>query len=137
MFNIINYYRMDIKSLRNKFISLYGKSGEDIKLYFAPGRVNLIGEHTDYNGGYVLPCALHFGTYLLLRPGNNDQFRLSSTLSHDSVTIAVRGFTKNPVKWVNYPLGVLDQIRSRGFGLTGLDRDVHGKAPVGVRMVAG
>src|SRR4030042_2002038 len=120
---------MDLTALRNKFISLYGDSGEDIKLYFAPGRVNLIGEHTDYNGGYVLPCALHFGTYLFLRHGNNDQIRLASTLSHDTVTVPARGFIKNPVKWVNYPLGVLDQIRSRGFGLTGVDLLFAGDVP--------
>ena len=51
-----------IETVRNKFIELYGDR-EDIRTYFAPGRVNLIGEHTDYNGGHVFPCAISFGTY--------------------------------------------------------------------------
>ena len=50
------------KELMEKFVEVYGEGGE-IREYFAPGRVNLIGEHTDYNGGHVFPCALTLGTY--------------------------------------------------------------------------
>ena len=49
-----------------KFKEIYGEDG-DIRVYFAPGRVNLIGEHTDYNGGHVFPCALTIGTYMAAR----------------------------------------------------------------------
>ena len=54
------------EKLLKKFEEIYG-SGEGAKVYFAPGRVNLIGEHTDYNGGHVLPCALSIGTYVVAR----------------------------------------------------------------------
>ena len=54
------------KELMEKFVEVYGEGGE-IREYFAPGRVNLIGEHTDYNGGHVFPCALTLGTYGLAR----------------------------------------------------------------------
>jgi len=53
--------------LKEKFGELFG-SAEGTRLFFAPGRVNLIGEHTDYNGGYVFPAALSFGTYALVKP---------------------------------------------------------------------
>ena len=54
----------DINFLNEEFYKVYGDRGNTPVLYFSPGRVNLIGEHTDYNGGYVFPCALDFGTYL-------------------------------------------------------------------------
>jgi len=56
---------MTVQELKSAFITEYGKQAEAV--YFSPGRVNLIGEHTDYNGSSVFPCALSFGTYLLLR----------------------------------------------------------------------
>jgi len=55
---------MTVQELKSDFVATYGKAAEAV--YFSPGRVNLIGEHTDYNGGSVFPCALSFGTYLLL-----------------------------------------------------------------------
>ena len=57
---------MDATNLREKFVEIYGDGG-GIREYFAPGRVNLIGEHTDYNGGHVFPCALTIGTYGVVR----------------------------------------------------------------------
>jgi galactokinase len=125
----VNSHDMNLEILKNKFTAIYGDNGQGIKIYFAPGRVNLIGEHTDYNGGYVFPCALHFGTYLLLRSSRKDEIRLSSTLSGETVTIPVAGFTRNEVKWVNYPVGVMDQFRERGFGFSGLDLLFAGDVP--------
>ncbi|MCD4729732.1 MAG: hypothetical protein K8R74_03965, partial [Bacteroidales bacterium] len=69
---------MDIESLKQKFIKINGGDAEDIQVFFAPGRVNLIGEHTDYNGGYVLPCSLQYGTYLLVRPTVETQLNFRS-----------------------------------------------------------
>ena len=63
--------------LIEKFISLYGEGGE-IKSYFSPGRVNLIGEHTDYNGGHVFPCALTLGTYGIARKREDNILRFYS-----------------------------------------------------------
>ena len=65
------------KDIKAKFVELFGNEGE-IKEYFAPGRVNLIGEHTDYNGGHVFPCALTIGTYAVARKRNDNKLRLYS-----------------------------------------------------------
>ena len=63
-----------LNQLLEKFKELYGGNG-DIRTYFAPGRVNLIGEHTDYNGGHVFPCALTLGTYAVARKREDDVLR--------------------------------------------------------------
>ena len=65
------------KELMEKFVEVYGEGGE-IREYFAPGRVNLIGEHTDYNGGHVFPCALTLGTYGLARKRDDRKLRFYS-----------------------------------------------------------
>ena len=76
---------MDITKLREKFTDIYG-DGEDIREYFAPGRVNLIGEHTDYNGGHVFPCALTIGTYGVARKRKDDKLHFySANLDKDTV----------------------------------------------------
>ena len=69
---------MDITTLKKEFKTRYGESKAKSYLYFAPGRVNLIGEHTDYNGGFVFPCALNFGTYLVIRKCDDSLVRLAS-----------------------------------------------------------
>ena len=65
------------QKVKIKFEELFGNEG-DIKCYFAPGRVNLIGEHTDYNGGHVFPCALTIGTYAVARKRNDNKIRFYS-----------------------------------------------------------
>ena len=67
---------MELKELKQAFSEAYGKQPEAV--YFAPGRVNLIGEHTDYNGGHVFPCALSFGTYMLLAKNDKSVMRFKS-----------------------------------------------------------
>ena len=67
---------MKIQELKSAFETVYLKPASDI--FFSPGRVNLIGEHTDYNGGFVFPCALSFGTYLLIAPNNEQKVNFRS-----------------------------------------------------------
>ena len=77
---------MNIHELKQKFIEKYGESEADLRVFHAPGRVNLIGEHIDYNGGYVLPAALEFGTTLVIRERKDDKLQLASTnMSYEGV----------------------------------------------------
>ena len=69
---------MNTETLLKEFFAIYGNPDKKPDLYFAPGRVNLIGEHTDYNGGLVLPCALQYGTYLLIRKTDEGLVKLAS-----------------------------------------------------------
>ena len=67
---------MKLEELKSAFEAAYQQSATDV--FFSPGRVNLIGEHTDYNGGFVFPCALSFGTYLLMAPNNEQKINFRS-----------------------------------------------------------
>lgn len=119
---------MDI-ALREQFYELYGNMDQPFHTFFAPGRVNLIGEHTDYNGGYVFPCALQYGTYLAVRLNGSDQMHFSTTNFDQPCTVPVSGFSQQDTKWVNYPLGVMDQLVNRGFEMKGMDMLFSGDVP--------
>ena len=117
-----------------KFKEIYGEDG-DIRVYFAPGRVNLIGEHTDYNGGHVFPCALTIGTYMAARKRNDRKLRFYSMNFEDLgvVESSLDAFTPDPDGlWINYPMGVMWAFEGRGMKLEqGLDIALFGNIPNG------
>lgn len=127
---------MDISQIRQHFEEQYGSSQAPINLYYAPGRVNLIGEHTDYNGGYVLPCTLDYGTYLAIRKGDNHRVALTSTaFDYAPVIPAGQIHQKHGNHWVNYPLGVIDQLKKMGSEVsTGLELMFSGTIPHGAGL---
>ncbi|MBU3841075.1 MAG: galactokinase [Candidatus Ruminococcus intestinipullorum] len=120
--------------LSAKFTELFG-SIEDAGYYFAPGRVNLIGEHTDYNGGHVFPCALTLGTYGIAKKRADRTLRFFSlNLEHLGVITASLDDLSFHAEydWANYPLGVIWAMKERGFELPfGLDLVVYGNIPNG------
>ncbi len=121
---------MNIQSLKNLFRGIYGQNSSEPEVFFAPGRVNLIGEHTDYNGGFVLPCALTYGTYLLVRRNNKKIIRMASQNFDYSAEIPLETIeVKRPGKWYNYPLGVINQLIERGFKPEGMDLLFSGNIP--------
>ncbi|MCQ2335345.1 MAG: galactokinase [Paludibacteraceae bacterium] len=126
---------MEVKELKQAFAEAYKNEAE--KVYFAPGRVNLIGEHTDYNGGHVFPCALSFGTYLLLSKNDVQQVRFKSLNMPEIIGLNLDELT-TPLpnnSWVNYPLGCIAQYIKRGFSLTqGYDILIWGNVPAGAGL---
>lgn len=120
--------------LEAKFTELFGDA-KDTGFYFSPGRVNLIGEHTDYNGGHVFPCALTIGTYGLARK------RSDRTLNFYSLNLNKMGVVsvslddlkyKDNYNWANYPLGVVWAFEKKGYSLdTGMDMIIWGNIPNG------
>jgi galactokinase len=121
---------MNPETLLKEFISLYGGAADKPNLYFAPGRVNLIGEHTDYNGGFVLPCALQYGTYLLIRKTDEVSIKLASFNFPEKGTFSTNSpMERQSVRWFNYPLGVLDQFVKRGISLAGMELLFFGDIP--------
>ena len=120
-----------------KFEDLFGKEGE-IKTYFAPGRVNLIGEHTDYNGGHVFPCALTMGTYAVARKRNDNKLRFYSInfekLGVLESTIDELKYNKEE-NWINYPKGMIWAMKEEGFNInTGFDIVYYGTIPNGAGL---
>ena len=126
---------MTIEQLKSAYEAAYQKSATDI--FFAPGRVNLIGEHTDYNGGFVFPCALSFGTYLLLSPNNEQKINFRSLNMEVVYALGLDELTAPlPDKaWANYPLGVIAQFIKRGVSITqGYDILFWGNVPAGAGL---
>ena len=125
-----------LNNLRSNFLKLYGQSNEDIHLFFAPGRVNLIGEHTDYNNGYVLPCALSFGTYLAIRKSNDKRVKLASENFEFKADIPGEKLSKKVgEEWVNYPLGVIEMMKEKGLEIdSGLEMLFSGNIPNGAGL---
>ncbi len=121
---------MELKNLNDRFIELYGNSSDTPRCFFAPGRVNLIGEHTDYNGGFVLPCAIENGTYLLIRRTSEPVVRLASTNMEFRTEIPLNDLSNKVGKeWVNYPLGIFDQFRQLGMAAVGFEMLYSGNIP--------
>lgn len=123
--------------LLQEFTKVYGEC-PDVKVYFAPGRVNLIGEHIDYSGGHVLPCALTLGTYGAVRKRADDKLRFYSV---NFPAQGVREFTLGEYKkedetdWTNYPRGVLWVFEEMGMKLPcGMDLLVYGDLPGGAGL---
>jgi len=125
----------DVQQLMRRFTELYGGSGEDIRVFHAPGRVNLIGEHTDYNGGYVFPGALTFGTTMLIRPRGDEQLSLASTNFELRKQISMKNLAYDKADdWMNYPKGVVFHLRQQGYGIGGYDILYHGEIPNGAGL---
>ena len=122
------------KKLFDMFAELFGVS-EGARFYFSPGRVNLIGEHTDYNGGHVFPCALTLGTYgaARKREDNKIHFYSMNLDSFDVVEASLDDLTnKKEYNWANYPLGVVWAFKEKGHTITsGFDMVIWGNIPNG------
>ncbi len=122
------------KIVFDKFAELFGGAG-DIRTYFAPGRVNLIGEHTDYNGGHVFPCALTIGTYAAARKRDDRVIRFYSINQADKgvVETSLDDLTPSDAAgWTNYPKGVVWAFLGKGYRIdTGFDMVITGDIPAG------
>ncbi len=132
---------MKLEELKEAFLQVYQQEAEQV--FFAPGRVNLIGEHTDYNGGFVFPCALSFGTFLLVAPNKDNKMRFASLNMKTAdgqlpVTEVKTNALTTPLPdnaWVNYPLGCIAQFVKRGIAIPeGYDMLFGGDVPAGAGL---
>ena len=117
-----------------KFAEIYGDT-EGAQVYFAPGRVNMIGEHTDYNGGHVFPCALTIGTYGVARKRRDRKLRFYS-MNFERIGVlesSLDNISPDPwADWTNYPKGIIWAFGEKGMEIpTGLDILLSGNIPNG------
>lgn len=120
-----------IDQIKDVFASLYSTSPS----YFrSPGRVNLIGEHTDYNEGFVLPAAINKELYFAIAPNDEKRCRIHAYDLQESIDVSVASFTKSGKDWANYVLGVIDQLQRRGLEINGFDCVFGGNIPRGAGM---
>lgn len=121
-----------IDELKQQFIDIYGGDACDLRVFAAPGRVNLIGEHTDYNGGYVFPAALTMSTTVIARKRDDNTIRLCATDLPDRVEAdCTRLGDYKHLKWGNYQIGVAYELEKAGYDIVGCDMLSHGTVPYG------
>jgi galactokinase len=128
---------MNLQGLVQDFKAIFN-SEENVLKFFAPGRVNLIGEHTDYNGGHVFPCALSIGTYAIARRTNDSRIKL---FSKNFENLGIIEFDVNELvytekdDWANYPKGVIKMFKKAGFKIeTGFEVLFFGNIPNGAGL---
>jgi len=97
----------------------------------SPGRVNIIGEHTDYNNGFVLPAAIDKAVYVAVSPRNDESIELYSGEFSQQYSTTLNEMKPDPVGWPNYILGVADQLRKRGYPIRGFNLVIDGDVPIG------
>ncbi len=122
-----------LAKMEKEFAAKFG--AQETRAYFSPGRVNLIGEHTDYNGGHVFPCAISLGTYALVADRADNKTRIYSMNLADKgvIEFAMSGLSYDKEKnWANYPMGVVKVFEDAGHKAShGFDILVYGTLPNG------
>ena len=113
---------MELNAIIDKFIEIYGGDKSDLRVFASPGRVNLIGEHTDYNGGFVFPAALTMKTTIVARKRNDNKLVLRATDLPDVVEADINNLDNyRDLKWGNYQVGIAYEMQNRGFDIVGCD----------------
>lgn len=122
---------MDLNHLKQIFSEKFTTKP---RLFRAPGRINLIGEHTDYNEGFVLPAAVNKEIWMLMAPNGTDAFKLYSKDMDESVEFDLSNYATVSEQWARYPIGVLDQLMKSGSKIPGVDCVFSGDIPLGAGM---
>ena len=122
---------MDTRIIEEKFKSLFGN---DYMVYTSPGRVNLIGEHTDYNGGFVFPGAIDKGIYAVINPNGTDKVRAYSLDYSQQSEFGMNEEDAPQESWARYIFGVCREMKKRGFEPKGFDTVFVGDVPLGAGM---
>ncbi len=122
---------MNITYLIEKFETLYGA---EPLIFKSPGRVNIIGEHTDYNEGFVLPAAIDKAVYVAINKREDQEIRLYAVDYNESFSVSRTSIMPSETGWANYILGVVDQLQTKGYQLGGFNLVLDGDVPLGAGL---
>ncbi len=123
------------QELLSQFLSLYGGDSSDVRFFVSPGRVNLIGEHTDYNGGYVFPAALEYASHIAVRKTESGKIRLAATDLPDRVELDIMALESyQDLKWGNYQAAVAYVLQNHGYEICSCDILYHDTVPLGAGL---
>lgn len=118
-----------IKKLKTEFKNRFEDKG---RIFFAPSRINIIGEHIDYNGGRVLPCAIEIGTYGIAKKNNENKLRLYSMNTNSGHEVDLENLDyKEEYGWVNYAIGMYKYMKEKNPDIGGIDGIIYGNIPTG------
>ncbi len=124
---------MTKSDLQENFRNRFHK--EPTHFFFCPGRVNLIGEHIDYNGGKVMPCAISFGTYLAIAKNTDKKLNFQCLNFSETAELHLQSsYSKTGREWFNYPLGAIHHILQNDHAISGLDMLFYGDLPIGTGL---
>lgn len=113
---------MEVKEIKKQFCEIYGGTEEDLRVFESPGRVNLIGEHTDYNGGFVFPAALTMKTTIVARKRKDNIVNMAATDLPDRVQIKLDDINAyKDLWWGNYQAGIIAEMQNKGYEIVGCD----------------
>ncbi len=120
-----------VRNIENKFLELFNQRPLLVR---SPGRVNLIGEHTDYNMGYVLPAAIDKAIYFAITKRGDNNCKLFASDLNESFEFSIGSLNKTPKGWPNYLMGVVDQFVKNGFNISGFNCVFGGDIPIGAGL---
>ena len=124
-----------IGRLKKEFVRRFGGTSDSLRIFAAPGRVNLIGEHIDYCGGHVFPAAITLDTTIIARKRRDGVLRLRATDLTDEASLPLGDLEPGKkLRWGNYQFGVADELQKAGFQLAGADMLYHDTVPLGAGL---
>lgn len=119
--------------IKEEFLGCFGRS-DDVFIVRSPGRINLIGEHTDYNDGFVLPAAINRSINFVISKRRDSKCRLYASDIQDGYEFDLARLEKSSKRWANYLIGVVDQLQKTGYSLLGFDCSFGGDIPIGAGL---
>lgn len=122
---------MDKLQLKSRFVEIFHT---EPTLFKSPGRINLIGEHTDYNGGFVMPAAIDKAVYVAVSLRSDQEIHLYSESYQSKCISSLARVEKTSINWANYILGVVDQLLKSGYNISGFNLYIAGNVPLGAGL---
>lgn len=110
------------------------KFADEPAVFRSPGRINILGEHTDYNEGFVLPAAINKNIYVAISKRTDKQINLFACDFNESYSTDIENVTQTSIQWPNYVLGVVDQLQKNGHNIGGFNLVIDGDIPIGAGL---